>query len=51
MAAMKSYPLAMLASIFTILPCSLPGCCGLGQLAGIWGMVVLFNNEVKSAFK
>lgn len=51
MAALKSYPLAMLASIFTILPCSLPGCCGLGQLAGIWGMVVLFNNEVKSAFK
>jgi hypothetical protein len=50
MLALKSYGLAITAAFVTAIPCVTP-CCLLGQAAGIWGLVVLFNPEVRSAFR
>jgi hypothetical protein len=46
MRKLDSYGLAMTASIFSILCC--PCCVGFG--AGIWSLVVLSDEQVKSAF-
>jgi hypothetical protein len=49
---LQSYGLAMFGSILAIIPCiSLMGCCVLGEVAGIWALVVLMNQDVKSAFR
>ena len=48
----KSYGLAMFASIVSMIPCvSGSFCCLIGPIAGIWALVVLFNSDVKVAFK
>ena len=48
----KSYGLAMFASIVSMIPCvSGSVCCLVGPIAGIWALVVLFNSDVKAAFK
>jgi hypothetical protein len=48
---LNSYRLALCGAILAGLPWVSPmGCCGIGQLAGIWSLVVLFNREVRSAF-
>lgn len=46
----ESYGLAMTASVLTCIPCIAP--CGLlGMPAGIWGLIVLMDEEVKRAFR
>jgi hypothetical protein len=52
MLALKSYGLAMFASVLVAIPfISCSGCCGLGEGIGIWSVVVLMNEEVKAAFR
>ncbi len=48
MKALESYGLAMTAAILSMIPC-FTVCC-LGIPFGIWALVVLLNDEVKSAF-
>jgi hypothetical protein len=52
MLSLKSYSLALCGAISAAIPCiSITACCGLGEVAGIWALVVLINEEVKSAFR
>lgn len=48
MSKLKSYNLAMAASVLAMLPCSV--CCIIGLPAGIWALMTLMKPEVKSAF-
>ncbi len=49
---LRSYGLAVFASILALIPCISPmGCCVLGEVAGIWALVVLMNQDVKTAFR
>jgi hypothetical protein len=48
MRSITGYGLAVTSSILAMLPCTY-GCC-LGLPIGIWSLVVLMNNDVKSAF-
>jgi hypothetical protein len=50
MMSLQSYGLAMTGAVLAAIPCISP-CCLLGQIAGIWGMVVLMSQDVKSAFR
>jgi uncharacterized membrane protein YphA (DoxX/SURF4 family) len=48
----KGYGLAVLGAILACLPAVSPtGCCGVGQGAGIWALVVLFNADVRATFR
>jgi hypothetical protein len=50
--SLKSYALAMCGAISAAVPCiSATACCGLGEAIGIWAIIVLLNDEVKSAFQ
>jgi hypothetical protein len=49
MKVLRNYPLAMAASILSIIPCLSP-CCLLGLPLGIWAAIVLGKPEVKAAF-
>jgi len=49
MRQVKSYGLAMAASIVALVPCLGPCCC-LGIPFGIWSLVVLAKPEVKAGF-
>jgi len=40
----------VLGAILTAIPILSP-CCLLGQIVGIWALVVLFNSDVHAAFK
>lgn len=53
MMALKSYGLAVTGAIVAAIPCvSCPGgCCFIGQIAGIWALIVLLNTDVRSAFR
>ena len=52
MLSLKSYGLAILASLWTALPCvSCSGCCGLGLIVGIWALIVLLDAQVRAAFQ
>lgn len=46
---LRSYGMAMSASIVAMIPCISP-CCLLGLPFGIWALVVLMKPEVKNAF-
>ncbi|MCY2959510.1 MAG: hypothetical protein NTY35_05030 [Planctomycetota bacterium] len=50
MKEMKSYGLAMTASILAMIPCFTSCCCLLGLPAGIWALIVLLDKDVKAAF-
>ncbi len=50
MLSLRSYGLGVVASILTAIPCVSP-CCLIGQIAGIWALIVLLNGEVRSAFR
>lgn len=50
MMRLQSFGYAMTANILTLIPCLAP-CCGFGLPIGIWGLVVLNDEEVKSAFR
>ncbi|WP_245918841.1 hypothetical protein [Melittangium boletus] len=47
---LRSFGLAMAASIIAIIPCFGPCCC-IGIPAGIWALVVINKPEVKAAFR
>jgi hypothetical protein len=50
MMKLRSYGMAVAASIIAMIPCVSPCCC-LGLPFGIWALVVLSRREVKSAFE
>lgn len=50
MAGLRSYGLAILAAVLTAIPVLSP-CCLLGQVVGIWALIVLLNSDVHAAFK
>lgn len=47
---LESYGISMAGAIVAIIPCLSP-CCIVGIPFGIWALVVLLNDEVKTAFK
>jgi hypothetical protein len=49
MMSLHSYGLAMLGAMLTAIPCVTP-CCLIGQVAGIWALIVLINPDVRKAF-
>jgi hypothetical protein len=52
MLSLKSYGLAFLASVTAAVPCvSLIACCGVGEIVGIWALVVLLQPDVRAAFR
>jgi hypothetical protein len=52
MCRLRGYGLAVIAAILAMIPCvSCGGCFALGQVAGIWALMVLANPEVRSAFR
>lgn len=52
MLSMKSYALAICGAVVAMIPCvSGTACCGLGEGAGIWALIVLLNPDVKSVFR
>jgi hypothetical protein len=50
MRSLKSWGLALTASILALIPCLGPCCC-IGIPVGIWSLVVLNKPEVKGAFE
>lgn len=49
---LKGYALAVISSILVCIPAiSFFGCCLVGQVVGIWSLVVLLSADVKSAFR
>jgi hypothetical protein len=51
MRALQSYGLALTGSILAAIPCiSCSSCFGLGEVAGIWALVVLIDPSVRMAF-
>jgi hypothetical protein len=52
MRGLRGYVLAVICSILVCLPfISFPGCCLIGQIFGIWSLVVLLSPDVRSAFR
>ena len=49
MRSLESYGLCIAGSVLSILPCS--SCCCVGVVIGVWSLVVLSRDEVKSAFQ
>ncbi len=51
MAKLRAYGLAMTGAILAAIPFVSPlGCCLVGEVVGIWSLVVLFNADVRMAF-
>lgn len=50
MLKVKSYNLALTASVISVIPC-LSACCVVGMPFGIWALVVLNDSKVKAAFR
>ena len=52
MLKLRSYGLAVTGSILAMIPClSWMACCGIGEVAGIWALVVLMSPDVKALFR
>jgi hypothetical protein len=52
MIQLRSYGLCMFASIVAAVPCiSVTGCCCVGEIVGIWSVVVLLNPQVRMMFR
>ena len=51
MLKLKSWPIALVASIMVMIPCFSLYTCPLGLGVGIWALIVLSNDEVKAAFR
>ena len=49
MMALKNRTISLVACIVAMIPCF--ACCCTGLPVGIWGIIVLMNEEVKAAFK
>lgn len=50
MLKVKSYNMAMTASVISVVPC-LSACCVVGMPFGIWAIVILNDSTVKAAFR
>jgi hypothetical protein len=50
MKSLSGYGLAMTASILCMIPCT-NICCIIGLPIGLWALIVLMNQDVKSAFR
>ncbi len=51
MLSLRSYALCVAGAVSAAIPCiSCSGCCGFGEIIGIWAVVVLLNPDVKAAF-
>lgn len=51
MIQLRSYGLAVFASLLSAIPCISPsGCLMLGVMAGVWSLVVLLDVDVRSSF-
>jgi hypothetical protein len=50
MMMLKSYGLAVFASVLMAIPCISP-CCGVGTGVGVWALIVLLNPDVRAAFR
>jgi ABC-type proline/glycine betaine transport system permease subunit len=50
MLKLKSWTAAVVANVLMMIPCFSSCCCIIGVPLGIWGLIVLFNKDVKSAF-
>ncbi len=51
MRSLNSYTVAVLGAVIACVPVISPlGCCGIGEVIGIWALVILLNPEVSSAF-
>ena len=46
---LESWTLSMCACVLALIPCF--GCCLVGIPAGVWGLIVLMNDEVKESFR
>ena len=46
---LDSYGLCIAGSVLAVLPCN--ACCCIGLVIGIWSLVILSRDEVKSAFQ
>ena len=52
MLSLRSYALSVAGAISAAIPCiSCGGCCLFGEAIGIWALIVLLNNDVRSAFQ
>ena len=52
MMSLRSYGLAVAGAVIAVIPCVSPsGCCLLGEIAGIWALIVLMNADVRAAFR
>ncbi len=52
MMALKNYGIAVFASILAALPAiSCSACCAVGEIVGIWALIVLLSAEVRAAFQ
>jgi hypothetical protein len=52
MMTLKWYGLAVFVSVLAAIPfLSCMACCGLGEIVGIWALIVLLNPEVRAAFR
>jgi hypothetical protein len=52
MLVLKSYGLSVFASVLAAVPCiSASACCGLGEIVGLWAVIVLARQEVREAFR
>jgi hypothetical protein len=50
MKALQSYSLAIVSAIVVAFPCC-SCCCLIGTPIGIWALIVLFDSQVKAAFR
>jgi hypothetical protein len=52
MRQLRNHTLAVVGAVASAIPCvSCSACCGLGEVVGIWALVVLLNAEVRAAFE
>jgi hypothetical protein len=52
MRRLRAYGVAVTAAFVAVVPClSCTSCCGFGEVAGIWALIVLLHPEVRSAFR
>ena len=48
---LRAWTAAVIANILVMIPCFTSCCCLFGIGIGIWGLIVLFNADVKRAFE
>jgi hypothetical protein len=52
MYTLRSYGLSIVGAVAAAIPClSVTACCGLGEIVGLWAVIVLAKPEVREAFR